>query len=52
VIGALVMLTGAKFHQLAGWFSVVPLALNVIGDRETAVGVFEKLVGDRSVLLE
>ncbi|MGI9647293.1 MAG: anthranilate synthase component I [Acidimicrobiia bacterium] len=41
------MLSQEEFVQLAAEYSVVPLTLEVVGDRETAVTVFEKLVGDR-----
>ena len=41
------MLSEGEFLELAAEYSVVPLTLEVIGDRETAVTVFEKLVGDR-----
>jgi anthranilate synthase component 1 len=41
------MLSQDEFVQLAAEYSVVPLTLEVVGDRETAVTVFEKLVGDR-----
>ncbi|NNC93474.1 MAG: anthranilate synthase component I, partial [Acidimicrobiia bacterium] len=40
------MLSQSDFLELAAEYSVVPLTLEVIGDRETAVTVFEKLVGD------
>lgn len=40
------MLSEGEFLELAAEFSVVPLTLEVVGDRETAVSVFEKLVGD------
>ncbi len=39
------MLTKPEFMELAAEYSVVPLTLEVVGDRETAVTVFEKLVG-------
>ncbi len=41
------MLSQSDFIALAAEFSVVPLTLEVVGDRETAVTVFEKLVGDQ-----
>ncbi|MDH3606675.1 MAG: anthranilate synthase component I [Acidimicrobiia bacterium] len=41
------MLTHDEFVQLAAEYSVVPLTLEVVGDRETAVTVFEKLVGEK-----
>ena len=41
------MLSQSEFLELAAEYSVVPLTLEVVGDRETAVTVFEKLVGDR-----
>ncbi|MBT8165745.1 MAG: anthranilate synthase component I [Acidimicrobiia bacterium] len=40
------MLSQSAFLDLAAEYSVVPLTLEVVGDRETAVTVFEKLVGD------
>ena len=40
------MLSQEEFVQLAAEYSVVPLTLEVVGDRETAVTVFEKLVGE------
>ncbi len=40
------MLSQSEFLELAAEYSVVPLTLEVVGDRETAVTVFEKLVGD------
>ncbi|NNL68926.1 MAG: anthranilate synthase component I [Acidimicrobiia bacterium] len=40
------MLTRSEFLELAAEYSVVPVTLEVVGDRETAVTVFEKLVGD------
>ena len=39
--------TRAEFLDLAGRYPVVPVRAEVLGDRETAVSVFEKLVGDR-----
>ena len=41
-----VSLTEAEFLDLAAEYSVVPVALEVLGDRDTPVSVFEKLVGD------
>jgi anthranilate synthase component 1 len=35
-----------QFLDLAAEYSVVPVALEVLGDRDTPVSVFEKLVGD------
>jgi anthranilate synthase component 1 len=40
------MLSQSEFLDLAAEYSVVPLTLEVVGDRETAVTVFEKLVGE------
>jgi anthranilate synthase component 1 len=40
------MLSEHEFIELAAEYSVVPLTLEVVGDRETAVTVFEKLVGE------
>jgi len=39
-------LTLDSFRDLAKRYSVVPLALEVLGDRHTPVSVFEQLVGD------
>jgi len=36
----------SEFLRLAERFQVVPVAIEVLGDRETPVTVFEKLVGD------
>lgn len=36
-----------EFLDLASRFSVIPLSVEVMADRDTAVSVFEKLVGDR-----
>ncbi len=36
-----------EFLDLAGRYPVVPVRAELLGDRETAVSVFEKLVGDR-----
>jgi len=35
-----------KFIQLAKGHAVVPISMEILGDRETAVSVFEKLIGD------
>ncbi len=40
------MISQSDFLELAAEYSVVPITLEVVGDRETAVTVFEKLVGD------
>ncbi|MDJ0663627.1 MAG: anthranilate synthase component I [Acidimicrobiia bacterium] len=46
-------LSRAKFIDLAQRYAVVPLSIEVLADRETAVSVFEKLVGDsQGFLLE
>ena len=39
-------LTEDEFIALAGDYSVVPVALEMLGDRDTPVSLFEKLVGD------
>ena len=39
-------LTEDEFVALAADYSVVPVALEMLGDRDTPVSVFEKLVGD------
>ena len=39
-------LTEDQFIALAAAHPVVPVAVEVLGDRETAVGLFEKLAGD------
>lgn len=39
-------LTEAEFLELAAAYAVVPVGVEVLGDRETAVGLFSKLVGD------
>jgi len=39
-------LTEDEFVALAAEYSVVPVALEMLGDRDTPVSVFEKLVGD------
>lgn len=36
-----------EFLDLASRYSVIPLSVEVMADRDTAVSVFEKLVGDR-----
>ena len=42
-----------KYVALAQRYAVVPVSIEVLGDRETAVSVFEKLVGgDPGFLLE
>jgi len=41
-----ISLTEQRFVELAGTYSVVPIAVEVLGDRETPVSVFEALVGD------
>ncbi|MFV9672539.1 MAG: anthranilate synthase component I, partial [Acidimicrobiia bacterium] len=41
-----ISLTKERFLELADQYSVVPLATEVLGDRETPVSVFEALVGD------
>lgn len=41
-----ISLTKERFLELAERYSVVPLATEVLGDRETPVSVFEALVGD------
>lgn len=35
-----------RFIELAGIYAVVPVSVEVLGDRETAITVFEKLIGD------
>jgi anthranilate synthase component 1 len=40
-----------EFIDLASRFDVVPLSVEVLGDRETAISVFEKLIGDQSGFL-
>jgi anthranilate synthase component 1 len=39
------------FIRLAGEFPIVPVCLEVLGDRETPVSVFEKLTGDGPAFL-
>ncbi len=39
-------LSRTKFIELAEKYQVVPLSVEILGDRETAVSVFEKLIGD------
>ncbi|MCP3998325.1 MAG: anthranilate synthase component I [bacterium] len=39
-------LSREEFIELAGRYEVVPLSVEILGDRETAVSVFEKLIGD------
>jgi len=41
-----ISLTKDRFVDLAERYSVVPIAVEVLGDRETPVSVFEALVGD------
>lgn len=41
-----ISLTKEQFLELAERYTVVPLATEVLGDRETPVSVFEALVGD------
>jgi anthranilate synthase component 1 len=41
-----ISLTKERFRELAERYAVVPLATEVLGDRETPVSVFEALVGD------
>jgi anthranilate synthase component 1 len=41
-----ISLTKERFLELAERYTVVPLATEVLGDRETPVSVFESLVGD------
>ncbi len=35
-----------RFIELASHYEVVPVTVEVLGDRETAISVFEKLIGD------
>jgi anthranilate synthase component 1 len=44
-------LSRAKFLELAAQYQVVPLSVEVLGDRETAVSVFEKLIGEEQGFL-
>jgi anthranilate synthase component 1 len=39
-------LSRSQFVELAARFEVVPISVEVLGDRETAISVFEKLIGD------
>ena len=39
-------LSRSRFIELASRYAVVPLSVEILGDRETAVSVFEKLIGD------
>ncbi len=39
-------LSRSQFIELAARYEVVPLSIEILGDRETAVSVFEKLIGD------
>ncbi len=41
-----ISLSEEQFVDLAASYSVVPVAMEVLGDRDTPVSVFEKLVGD------
>ncbi len=41
-----ISLSKERFLELAEWYTVVPVATEVLGDRETPVSVFEALVGD------
>jgi anthranilate synthase component 1 len=44
-------LTRAEFAELAARFPVVPLTVEVLGDRETAVSVYEKLAANEDGFL-
>ena len=44
-------LTEDQFVDLAATYSVVPVAMEVLGDRDTPVSVFEKLVGEEDGFL-
>jgi len=46
-----ISLTKDRFVDLAQRYSVVPIAVEVLGDRETPVSVFEALVGDNDGFL-
>ena len=46
-----ISLTKEQFLKLAERYTVVPLATEVLGDRETPVSVFEALVGDNDGFL-
>ncbi|MEA2001992.1 MAG: anthranilate synthase component I [Actinomycetota bacterium] len=39
-------LSRSRFIELAQSYAVVPVSMEVLGDRETPISVFEKLVGD------
>ncbi len=39
-------LSREQFIELASRYEVVPVSIEILGDRETAVSVFEKLIGD------
>ncbi len=45
------MLTRDEFLTLAAEYSVVPVTVTVVGDRESAVTVFEKLVGSEQPVI-
>ena len=40
-------LTRDRFLELARSYAVIPVSIEVLADRETAVSVFEKLIGDQ-----
>ena len=40
-----------RFIELARSYAVVPVSIEVLGDRETAVSVFEKLIGEQAGFL-
>jgi anthranilate synthase component I len=44
-------LSRERFIELASNYEVVPVTVEVLGDRETAISVFEKLIGDESGFL-
>jgi anthranilate synthase component 1 len=39
-------LSRERFIELASRYAVVPISVEILGDRETAISVFEKLVGE------
>ena len=39
-------LSRQQFIDLAQRYAVVPLSIEILADRETAISVFEKLIGD------
>jgi anthranilate synthase component 1 len=39
-------LSRERFIELAASYAVVPISVEILGDRETAISVFEKLVGE------